>query len=97
MFCFVFQQKLNEIRQWTDKVRQFDVNYVTDNGMFFLECGGVQEYVVPRLNGIYEDLCLFIVDESTTLARAFVTEMKVVLSVRVHVYFYKSASDLTMN
>ena len=75
------QQKLNEIRQWTEKVRQFDPSYATDNGIFYLDCAGVQEYVVPKLGEIYEALCVFIVEESMSLAKAFCSEMKTVLSV----------------
>ena len=78
---FVLQQKLNEIRQWTEKVRQFDPSYATDNGIFYLDCAGVQEYVVPKLGEIYEALCVFIVEESMSLAKAFCSEMKTVLSV----------------
>ena len=76
------QQKLNEIRQWTEKVRQFDTSYATDNGIFYIDCQGVQDYVVPKLGDIYEALCVFIMEESMGLAKTFCTEMKTVLSVR---------------
>ena len=80
------QQKLNEIRQWTEKVRQFDANYQTDNGMFFLDCEGVQSYLVPKLGEIYEELCAFILDESVSLAKAFCNEMKTVLAVSIYMW-----------
>ena len=79
------QQKLSEIRQWTEKVRQYDLNYITDNGLFYLDCSGVPGYLVPKLNEIYEELCSFVVDEALGLAKKFCTEMKETLEVKMYI------------
>ena len=78
---FYLQQKLNELRQWIDKVRNFDKSYITDNAVFYLDCSGVQETLVPKLSAILKELCTFVADESTSLAKKFCQSMDTALEV----------------
>ena len=82
-FPFSFsQQKLTELRQWSEKVRNFDRNFISENGMFFLDCSAIHEGLLPRLNDIYQELITFVADEAKNLAANFVDEMKVIAKVR---------------
>ena len=76
------QQKLTELRQWSEKVRNFDRNFISENGMFFLDCSAIHEGLLPRLNDIYQELITFVADEAKNLAANFVDEMKVIAKVR---------------
>ena len=78
------QQKLTELRQWSEKVRNFDRNFISENGMFFLDCSAIHEGLLPRLNDIYQELITFVADEAKNLAANFVDEMKVIAKVRGH-------------
>ncbi|GFR96312.1 dynein heavy chain domain-containing protein 1-like, partial [Elysia marginata] len=77
--AYSIEQKLTELRQWSDKVRNFDRNYITENGMFYIDCLAIHEGLLPRLNDIYQELITFVADEAKSLAIAFAEEMNVIL------------------
>ncbi|XP_035825634.1 dynein heavy chain domain-containing protein 1 [Aplysia californica] len=77
--AFAIEQKLTELRQWSEKVRNFDRNYVTENGMFYIDCSAIHEGLLPRLNDIYQELITFVADEAKSLAKNFAEEMNVIL------------------
>ncbi|XP_025095393.1 dynein heavy chain domain-containing protein 1-like isoform X2 [Pomacea canaliculata] len=77
--AFTIEQKLTEIRQWSEKVRNFDRSFITENGMFFVDCSAVHEGLLPCLNHIYQELIAFVADEAKSLAATFCEEMKIVL------------------
>ncbi|XP_070211333.1 dynein heavy chain domain-containing protein 1-like isoform X3 [Littorina saxatilis] len=76
--AFTIEQKLTELRQWSEKVRNFDRNFISENGMFFVDCSAIHEGLLPRLNDIYQELITFVADEAKNLAANFVDEMKVI-------------------
>ncbi|KAH9487912.1 hypothetical protein Btru_067436 [Bulinus truncatus] len=61
--AFTIEQKLTEIRQWADRVKNFDSSYVTENSFFYVDCTAVQEVLLPRLNDIYQEIVSFVADE----------------------------------
>ena len=63
-------------------MRNFDRNFISENGMFFLDCSAIHEGLLPRLNDIYQELITFVADEAKNLAANFVDEMKVIAKVR---------------
>ena len=79
---FFFQQKLTELRQWSEKVRHFDHNFLTENGLFYIDCSHIHENLLPKLNDIYLEIVTFVADEAKNLANSFCTEMKNILQVR---------------
>ncbi|XP_076466624.1 dynein heavy chain domain-containing protein 1-like isoform X2 [Babylonia areolata] len=76
--AFTIEQKLTELRQWSEKVRNFDRSFTSENGMFFVDCSAIHEGLLPRLNDIYQELITFVADEARSLASSFVDEMKVI-------------------
>ena len=78
----LFQQKLNELRQWTDKVRAFDKTYTTENGLFFLDCVEIHNMLVPRLTQIFQELCDFISEEAFNISKKFQKDIDAALDVR---------------
>ena len=80
------QQKLNEIRQGIEKIRNFDKTYVTENKIFFVDCSGIHDSLIPKLNQIVRELCTFVAEESVVLAKAFSEEMETVTAVRFLLY-----------
>ena len=76
--CY-FQQKLTEIRQWSDKVSNFDRCFVSENGMFYIDCSVIHNVLLPRLDDIYQELIAFVSEEGKTLARLFCSDMQTVL------------------
>ncbi|GFO14607.1 dynein heavy chain domain-containing protein 1-like, partial [Plakobranchus ocellatus] len=77
--AFSIEQKLTELRQWSDRVRNFDRNYITENGMFYIDCSAIHEGLLPRLNDIYQELIAFVADEAKSLATSFADEMNEIL------------------
>ncbi|KAL3832089.1 hypothetical protein ACJMK2_023767 [Sinanodonta woodiana] len=77
--AFTIEQKLNELRQWSEKVRNFDRSFITENGLFFIDCSAIHDILLPRLNDIYLELVTLVADEAKNLARSFCDEMKIVL------------------
>ena len=86
MFYNFFQKKLNELRLWSEKVRNFDRVYATDNGLFLLDCSNMHERLLPKLSSVCKELCTFVAEESTALAKAFIDEMNEVLKVGQHFF-----------
>ncbi|KAL8594105.1 hypothetical protein ACOMHN_000817 [Nucella lapillus] len=76
--AFTIEQKLTELRQWSEKVRNFDRSFISENGMFFVDCSAIHEGLLPRLEDIYQELITFVADEARNLASSFVEEMKVI-------------------
>lgn len=70
-----------EVRQWQEKVRNFDKNFITDNGIFFVDCSNIHDYLIPRLSQIIHEVLKFVSDEARKLATEFCDEMKEVLEV----------------
>lgn len=77
----VFQQKLTELKLWSDKVRNFDHSFHTSNGMFFVDCSHIHDILLPRLNDIYSELVTFVAEEAKSLANNFCNEMKTIIEV----------------
>jgi hypothetical protein len=75
------QQKLTELRNWSEKVRNFDRNFISENGMFFVDCSAIHEGLLPRLNDIYQELITFVADEAKSLAANFMDEMRLITKV----------------
>jgi len=42
------QQKLTELRQWSEKVRNFDHSFHTANGLFYVDCSHIHDHLLPR-------------------------------------------------
>ena len=72
---------MNEIRQWVERVRNFDRTYTTDNGIIRLDCAGVSDLLVPKLNTAFRQLCAFVAGEAENIATKFCSEMTVILEV----------------
>lgn len=83
MCTFYIQQKLTELRQWSEKVRNFDRNFLSENGMFFVDCSAIHEGLLPQLSDIYQELVTFVADEAKSLSASFCEEMKIVLKVQI--------------
>ena len=79
MLSLYFQQKLTELRQWSEKVRHFDHNFITENGLFYIDCSLIHENLLPKLNDIYLEIVTFVADEAKNLANNFCSEMKNIL------------------
>ncbi|XP_056008158.1 dynein heavy chain domain-containing protein 1-like [Ostrea edulis] len=77
--AFTIEQRLIEVRQWQEKVRNFDKSFITDNGIFYVDCSNVHDSLIPRLSQIVHDVLQFVSDEARKLATEFCDEMKEVL------------------
>lgn len=95
-----------EVRQWQEKVRNFDKNFITDNGIFFVDCSNIHDYLIPRLSQVIHEVLKFVSDEARKLATEFCDEMKEVLEVwlscdchviKWHIYieYHWSVYDIT--
>ena len=81
---------MNDIRLWSEKVRNFDRVYATDNGLFLLDCTNMHERLLPKLNSVCKELCSFVADESAVLAKRFIEEMNDLLNVSKHMLLVNS-------
>ncbi|XP_048242736.1 dynein heavy chain domain-containing protein 1-like [Haliotis rufescens] len=77
--AFAIEQKLTELRQWSEKVRNFDKSFVTENGLLYVDCSAIHEGLLPRLDDVYQELITFVSDEARNLARSFCEEMVTVI------------------
>lgn len=84
------QQKLAKLRHWSEQVRNFDLSYVTENGLFFIDCSNIHEGLLPQVEAIYQDLLSFVADEAQSLAHNFMDEMTTVLKVSMFYYVFIS-------
>ncbi|ESP00380.1 hypothetical protein LOTGIDRAFT_173233 [Lottia gigantea] len=77
--AFTIEQKLTELRMWSEKIRNFDVGFTTENGLFLIDCSAIHDGLLPRLNDIYQELITFIAEEARSMSKVFCEEMKIVL------------------
>ena len=60
-------------------MRHFDHNFITENGLFYIDCSLIHENLLPKLNDIYLEIVTFVADEAKSLANNFCSEMKNIL------------------
>ncbi|XP_060599368.1 dynein heavy chain domain-containing protein 1-like [Ruditapes philippinarum] len=77
--AFTIEQKLTELKLWSDKVRNFDHFTHTSNGLIYVDCSHIHDILLPRLNDIYTELVDFVAEEAKSLANNFCSDMKVVI------------------
>ncbi len=82
-FCLTvnLQQKVNELRSWTDQLENLE-SFSTDNELVFVDCWAVAELMLNRIRDILQRTCEFVVAEAMGQAEAFCKDMDVVLAVR---------------
>ena len=54
---------------------------MTDNGVFFIDCSGMQEFLLTKLDDIFNELCMFVADEASSLAKDFSDELVSIVEV----------------
>ncbi|XP_013418883.1 dynein heavy chain domain-containing protein 1-like [Lingula anatina] len=77
--AFNIEQRLTEIRSWTERIKMSDRAFTTENGIFHVDCSALQKDLVPKLNSIYKELVTFVAEEASNRGKQFCNEMKVVL------------------
>lgn len=50
------QQQLNQIKSWKEQVMSMSKGFCTENGIFFVDCHGVQLTVLPQLSNIFKQM-----------------------------------------
>lgn len=73
---------MTEFRQWSERVRNFDKNFITENNLFVIDCTAIHEVLLPHLNDIYQEVVTYVAEEAKALAEGFCCEMKEVLEVK---------------
>ena len=70
---------------------------MTDNGVFYIDCSGVHDFLLTKLDDIFNELCMFVADEASGLAKEFSDELinivevrNVVIKTRVRLLFWCS-------
>ncbi len=81
MLVVLLQQKVNELRSWHDRIRNFERSRMTENGFFLLDCTGIHNLLIPRVTAALQDICYFAAEESQVLAEDFCQEMDTALAV----------------
>ncbi|KAI0211602.1 hypothetical protein LSAT2_003574 [Lamellibrachia satsuma] len=77
--AFTIEQKLNELRQWAERVRLFDHSYTTENSIFYVDCSWIHDCLIPKLDDICLQICSYIAVDAGERSIRFHREMKVVL------------------
>lgn len=55
------QQQLNQIKTWREQVSSITKSFCTENGIFFVDCHEVQQWIIPKLNNIFKQLVQMVV------------------------------------
>lgn len=69
------------VKQWRERIRNYESTYTTDNGLYIVDCTSVQETLLPKLGSIHQELCVFVNEQAVTLAEKFCNEMKTCIQV----------------
>ncbi|XP_038044677.1 dynein heavy chain domain-containing protein 1-like [Patiria miniata] len=77
--AYTVETKLGQIRDWSEKVRNVDRSFRTSNGLFHVDCGAIQEDLVPALTSAFRDLLNFAASEAKKFSMAFISEVKMVV------------------
>ncbi|XP_072179432.1 dynein heavy chain domain-containing protein 1-like [Diadema setosum] len=81
--AYTIEMKLGEIRDWCERVKNVERSFVTQNRLFLVDSGAIQDDLVPLLNAAFRDLLNFTANEAKNLSNDFVTEVKgVVMELR---------------
>ncbi|CAE1318737.1 DNAH [Acanthosepion pharaonis] len=58
------EQRLGELNAWGKKVREMDVTFITKNQLFSVDSIEIYDYLIPRLDSIYQQLLNYVLTES---------------------------------
>ena len=64
-----------------ERVRNVERGFTTRNGLFHVDCGAIQEDIVPALMSAFKDLLNFTAGEARKFSMAFINEVKAVVDV----------------
>lgn len=76
---FKIEEQLIQIKTWIDNVKNMEKTILTTNKVFKIDCSSVEKILVPRLDGIYNEICETIIQETTKNAQDFVAKLTYIL------------------
>ncbi|XP_071943742.1 dynein heavy chain domain-containing protein 1-like [Antedon mediterranea] len=74
--AYTIETQLSQIRKWVERVKNVDRFFTSDNQLFYVDCGVIQETLVPALNGAFRDLLDFTAQEAKHFSTAFISEVQ---------------------
>nr|XP_006818816.1 PREDICTED: uncharacterized protein LOC100376274 [Saccoglossus kowalevskii] len=74
--AYTIETKLGEIRNWTEQVKNVERYFVTENGLIYVDCGAIQEDIIPGLSGAFRDLLNYTAHQAKNLSTTFSTEVQ---------------------
>ena len=82
------QQRLSEVREWVGRVRVFDVAVTTAWRMLHVDCAGVHARLVPQLEAICDEICVFVAALARGRSQTLVDELNYVGDVSLLCFFF---------
>ncbi|XP_033127107.1 dynein heavy chain domain-containing protein 1-like isoform X2 [Anneissia japonica] len=77
--AYTIETQLSQIRTWVERVKNVDRFFTSENQLFYIDCGVIQETLVPALNGAFRDLLNFTAEEAKKFSSAFISEVQEVV------------------
>jgi len=71
-------------------VRLFDRSYTTENNIFYVDCSGIHDSLIPTLDNICQQICSYVATDAGERSVRFHRDMKVILEVRHFLIVYCS-------
>ncbi|XP_070566099.1 dynein heavy chain domain-containing protein 1-like isoform X2 [Ptychodera flava] len=77
--AYSIETKLGEIRGWTERVKNVLRFFVSENGLLYVDCGAIQDDIIPGLTGAFRDLLNYTAGQAKGLSIAFSNEVQGVI------------------
>ncbi|XP_066302844.1 dynein heavy chain domain-containing protein 1-like [Branchiostoma lanceolatum] len=74
--AFDIEEKLNEIKNWIERIKDVEKSVTTSDGLFVVDCSVLQQELVPALSNIFKQLIQLVADDAKNLSTNFVEEIK---------------------
>ncbi|XP_019630284.1 PREDICTED: dynein heavy chain domain-containing protein 1-like [Branchiostoma belcheri] len=74
--AFDIEEKLNEIKNWIERLKDVEKSVRTSDGLFEVDCSVLQQDLVPALSNIFKQLIQLVADDAKNLSSNFVEEIK---------------------
>nr|XP_056714739.1 dynein heavy chain domain-containing protein 1 [Euleptes europaea] len=83
--CEDYVNRIVKLRTWMSRVKQVPQSVVTSNRLFFVDCTGIHQDILPLLASINEDILALLLRETTQRSQLLIAEMSGVLQLYLNV------------
>ncbi|XP_028405416.1 dynein heavy chain domain-containing protein 1-like isoform X2 [Dendronephthya gigantea] len=69
------EKQLSQIKTWIEDMRKFTLSFCTTNGLLFVDCSGIRDRIIPKLDAIFRQFTKMVAKDLLQLCKDFNNEL----------------------